>query len=113
MIPSSGTPTYIPLNDTLVALIILNTHMWGFGKNIYPLGGAVLAARVGGLDGEGQGSENFFMLCIPIWIPHEILSILSMHTWGNSKFLSPTICEKKIFPAPLVPNWDQIWTGPC
>ena len=25
-----GTPTYIPQNDPLVALIISNTHMWGF-----------------------------------------------------------------------------------
>ena len=24
-----GTPTYIPHNDPLLALIILNTHMWG------------------------------------------------------------------------------------
>ena len=26
----TGTPTYIPQNDPLVALIILNTHRWGF-----------------------------------------------------------------------------------
>ena len=25
-----STPTYIPQNDPLAALIILNTHMWGF-----------------------------------------------------------------------------------
>ena len=25
-----GTPTYIPQNDPLIALIILNRHMWGF-----------------------------------------------------------------------------------
>ena len=25
-----GTPTYIPQNDPLIALVILNTHMWGF-----------------------------------------------------------------------------------
>ena len=27
-----GTPTYIPQNDALIAMIILNTRMWGFLK---------------------------------------------------------------------------------
>ena len=51
--------SYIYLkNDPLVAVIALK-HTCGVGggveKNIYPLGGAVPAARVGGLDGGGRG----------------------------------------------------------
>ena len=41
-------------------------------KKIYPLGGPVPAARFGGLDKGGQGSEKFTMFCIHMWIPHEI-----------------------------------------
>ena len=58
--------------------------------------GPVPAARFGGLDGGGQGSENCFMFGIHIWIPHEILSILSTHTWGTNKTLPPTKCKEKI-----------------
>ena len=46
-----GTPTYIPQNDPLVTLIILNTYV-GFVKQKLPSGGPVPAARFGG---EGQG----------------------------------------------------------
>ena len=104
-----GTPTYIPQNDPLVALIIWNTHMWGFLKKICPPGGPVRAARVwGGWMGGGQGSENFVMFCRHIWIPHEILSILRINAWRKNEILPPTGCQNNV-PAP---NWDQMWSGP-
>ena len=76
-----GTPTYVPQNDPLVALINLHTHI----SQVTPWGGPVAAARFGGLDGGGQGSDIFLMFRIHIWIPHEILSILSLHTWGKNE----------------------------
>ena len=51
-----GTPPYIPQNDPLVALIILNTHMWILKRNL-PTGGPVPAARLGG---GGMRDEFFF-----------------------------------------------------
>ena len=45
-----GTPAYIPQNDPLIALIILNRHVGSFRKKLCPLGGLVPAARFGGLD---------------------------------------------------------------
>ena len=58
------------------------------------MGGPVPAARFGGLDGGCQGSEKNFTFCIHIWIPHEILSILSTDTWRENVILPPTICRK-------------------
>ena len=79
-----GAP-YVPQNDPLVTLIILNTHMHRFEKtNFLPPG--VPAAKFGGLDGGGQGSETFFMFCVHIWISHEILSILSVHKLSENHF---------------------------
>ena len=49
-----GTPTYMPQNDLLVALIIV----WGFQKNFAPWG-LIPAARFGVQEGGGQGSEKF------------------------------------------------------
>ena len=51
-----GTPTYVPQNDPLVALIISNTHMWGFLEKKLPPGGPIPAARSwGGGGGLAQG----------------------------------------------------------
>ena len=46
----------------------------------------------GGWMGEVRGQEKFFMLCINIWVPHEILRSLSIHTWGKIEILPPTTC---------------------
>ena len=45
-------------------------------------------ARKGGC----QGSEKIFMFCTHNGIPHEILSILSIHTQGGNEHLPPIIC---------------------
>ena len=53
------------------------------------------------------------MLCIPIWIPHEILSMLSLNAWSKNETLPPTICYKKnsgAFGAKLGPNVLNILT---
>ena len=42
-----------------------------------------------------QGSENFFMFCIHIWVPHEIPSILSVRICGKNETLPPTRCQKE------------------
>ena len=61
-----GTPTYIPQNDTLVALIILNTHIWVFEKNL-PLGVRSQQPDFGG-GGGGLGAkvrgEIVFLVCM-------------------------------------------------
>ena len=46
------------------------------------------------------------MLCIHIWIPHEILSILSINTWSRNENLSPTTSFH------FQGLWCQIGTGP-
>ena len=51
-----GTQTYVPQNDPLVTLIILNTHMWGFQN--FTHWGSGPSSQIwggGGLRGEGQG----------------------------------------------------------
>ena len=80
-------------------------------KCFYLLVGPVLAATFGRLNG-GHESEKLFMFCIHIWIPHEILSILSKHTWGNNESSTPPPHAKKTFLVPSAPNWDQMWSTP-
>ena len=53
-----GTPTYIPQNDSLIATIILNTHMWGFLKKSGRPGPSSQVGGWGGWMGE-------FCLCPP------------------------------------------------
>ena len=48
-----GTPTYMPQNDHLVALIILNTYMWVFEKNLPTWGPS---SQIGG-GGLGEGGK--------------------------------------------------------
>ena len=64
-----GTPTNIPQNDPLVALIISNTHMSGVLKKFLPPGDPIPAARFwgggGGLGGVGgSGVKKFFLFCM-------------------------------------------------
>ena len=59
-----GTPTYIPQDDPLVALIILNTHICGVLGEL-PTGGPVPAAKLWGGGRWGGGGEvmgEFFPL---------------------------------------------------
>ena len=69
--------------------------MCGVLKKITTLGGLVPAASFfwggGGAIGEVRG-QNFLMSSMLIWIPHEILSILSIHTWGKNDILPPIMC---------------------
>ena len=60
-----STPTYVPQNDPLIALIILNTHVWGFfEKKCTPWGSSPSSQTLGGGGGGGWGGkvrgENFF-----------------------------------------------------
>ena len=59
--PSVGVPG-IPTCVPFVALIILNTHLWGFLKKSLPPGGPVPAAGFGGgwAGVGGSGGENSF-----------------------------------------------------
>ena len=49
----------------------------------------------------------FFMFWTLIWIPHKILSILSVHTRGKNEILPPIVCEKK-----MSKKLDQMWPRP-
>ena len=62
-----GTPTFIPQKDPLVALVILNTHMWGFKKHFYFGGGGDPGSQGGGGGGGGwmgevRGQKKFHVL---------------------------------------------------
>ena len=39
--------------------------------------------------GGGQGSE---LSCFAYILPHKILSILRIHTWGKNEIVPPTVC---------------------
>ena len=75
----------LPQNEPLVALVVLNTHMWGFTL----WGGRIPAARLGGggLDGGGQGSGKDSMFCIRFGTPLKIPSTLSTHAWGRNEIV--------------------------
>ena len=66
----------------------------------FPTGNSALHVRpdADSWTGEVRGQKKIFIFCIHTWIPHEILSILSMHTWGKKrKFTIHCMLEKKIF----------------
>ena len=100
-----GTPTHVPQNDPLVALIILNTHFLKKKKKPFsPWGVQSQQPGVGGWLGEVSGQ----MFCIHIWIPHTS-SILSIHTRPE---LTPTIClEPKVVRALNVLYLLRGWGG--
>ena len=58
----AGTPTYIPQNDPLVALITLNKDTWGFEKKFAPWGVQSQQPGLGGWMGEVRRQKNFHVL---------------------------------------------------
>ena len=79
----------IPQNGPVVALIILNTHLWGFVKTNVPPGGLVAAAGFGGEWGRGWtggggegggGVKGFFPFYMHIGVPHNSLIIFGAYT---------------------------------
>ena len=85
-----GTPTYIPQNDTLVALILLNTRMWRLFVHSPSPGSHIWGTGLG-----RSGVKKTFMFSVHLYIPHEFLSILSTHTWGP-KTIPPPYAQKKM-----------------
>ena len=64
-----------------------HTYVGAFKTTITPWGsGPVSAAGFGGGAGWGRsGVHRHFMSGIHFWIPHDILSIWSIHTWGGNE----------------------------
>ena len=63
--------------------------MWGAPKKVLTPGVQAQQPGLGEWMGEVRGQKNIFMFCKHIWIPHEILSILSINTWRKNEILQP------------------------
>ena len=92
-----------------------HTYAGVLKKNFTPWRVRSQQPGLGGLEGGGQRSEKCVMFGINIWIPHDILSILSIPTWGKNELLPPTICQKTSgafgakFGRNTVENFQTFW----
>ena len=55
--------------------------------------------------GEVRDGEKIFVFCTHIWILREILSIMSIHTWGETKLYPPPDAKNN--------NFRRLWRQIC